>query len=101
MTTINQRDYYPFYTQDTLLEVSDEVAEALADAEKLERNHIAPYVLQQGAVFPRRGGWDRGVGGQVPYSFAGCGSRHHGAALSLVQGSELPAPQSRRIETHS
>lgn len=40
MKTINLRDYYPFYTQDTLLEVSDEVADALNDAERLERNYI-------------------------------------------------------------
>ena len=40
MKIINLRDYYPFYTQDTLLEVSNEVAEALADAERSERNHI-------------------------------------------------------------
>ena len=40
MKIINLRDYYPFYTQDTLLEVSDEVAGALADAERLERNYI-------------------------------------------------------------
>ena len=36
---INLRDYYPFYTQDTLLEVSDEVAQAMAEAERLERNY--------------------------------------------------------------
>lgn len=40
MAIINLRDYYPFYTQDTLLEVSDEVAGALADAERLERNYM-------------------------------------------------------------
>ena len=39
MKTINLRDYYPFYTQDTLLEVSDIVAEALAEAERQERNY--------------------------------------------------------------
>ena len=39
MKIINLRDYYPFYTQDTLLEVSDEVAQAMAEAERLERNY--------------------------------------------------------------
>ncbi|MPM18265.1 hypothetical protein SDC9_64671 [bioreactor metagenome] len=29
MTTINLRDYYPWYIEDQLIEVSDEVAEAL------------------------------------------------------------------------
>ena len=40
MKVINLRDYYPFYTQDALLEVPDEVAEALAESERLERNYI-------------------------------------------------------------
>ena len=40
MKTINLRDYYPFYTQDTYLEVPDEVADALTEAERLERNYI-------------------------------------------------------------
>ena len=39
MKIINLRDYYPFYTQDTLLEISDEVAQAMAEAERLERNY--------------------------------------------------------------
>lgn len=29
MTTINLRDYYPFYTEDTYIEVSDEIARHL------------------------------------------------------------------------
>lgn len=40
MATINLRDFYPFYTQDTMIEVSDEVAAALAEAERLERNYM-------------------------------------------------------------
>lgn len=39
MKIINLRDYYPFYTQDTLLEISDEVTQAMAEAERLERNY--------------------------------------------------------------
>lgn len=39
MKIINLRDYYPFYTHDTLLEFSDEVAQAMAKAERLERNY--------------------------------------------------------------
>ena len=39
MKTINLRDYYPFYYAGTLLEVSDEVAQAMAEAERLERNY--------------------------------------------------------------
>ena len=33
MKTINRRDYDPLYTQDTLMEVSDEDAQAIAGAE--------------------------------------------------------------------
>ena len=39
MKTINLRDYYYWYTQDEFVEVSDEVAAALLDAERLERNY--------------------------------------------------------------
>lgn len=39
MTTINLRDYYPFIHSDLFLEVSEEVAAALADAERRERNY--------------------------------------------------------------
>ena len=39
MATINLHKYYPFYSQDTFLEVSDEVAQAMAEAERLERNY--------------------------------------------------------------
>jgi len=40
MAIINLRDFYPFYMQDTIIEVSDEVAAALAEAERMERNYI-------------------------------------------------------------
>lgn len=37
---INLRDLYPFYHNDLFVEVSDEVAAALAEAERMERNYI-------------------------------------------------------------
>ena len=40
MQTINLRNFYPFYTHDCFIEVSDEVAQALAEAERLERNYM-------------------------------------------------------------
>ena len=36
MKTVNLRDFYPWYTQDELIEVSDEVAESMAGAERAE-----------------------------------------------------------------
>lgn len=40
MSKINLREFYPFYHNDLFVEVPDEVAEALAEAERLERNYI-------------------------------------------------------------
>ena len=36
MTTINLRDYYPFYTQDHLIDVPDEVAALFSEFEHRE-----------------------------------------------------------------
>ena len=40
MSKIYLREFYPFYHNDLFVEVPDEVAEALAEAERLERNYI-------------------------------------------------------------
>lgn len=40
MKKINLRNLYPFYHNDLFVEVSDEVAAALAEAERMERNYI-------------------------------------------------------------
>ncbi len=40
MAKINLRDYYPFYNADFFVEIPDEVAAVLAEAERLERNYI-------------------------------------------------------------
>jgi hypothetical protein len=40
MQKINLRDYYPFYGTDVFVDVPDEVAAALLEAERLERNYI-------------------------------------------------------------
>jgi RNA polymerase sigma-70 factor (ECF subfamily) len=39
MATINLRDYYPWYTQDEFLEVSDEVAAELAADQRYQKTH--------------------------------------------------------------
>ena len=39
MTTINLRDYYPFYTEDTFIDVSDEIATFLAEEKRLQTNY--------------------------------------------------------------
>lgn len=40
MSKINLREFYLFYHNNLFAEVPDEVAEALAEAERLERNYI-------------------------------------------------------------
>ncbi len=39
MTRINLRDFYPFYNVDMLIDVPEDVAAALLEAERLERNY--------------------------------------------------------------
>ncbi|MPM05396.1 hypothetical protein SDC9_51686 [bioreactor metagenome] len=55
MAKINLRDYYPFYQNDCYIEVSDEVAKALKELDRLEvayqrrlYRHKAYYSLDQG-----------------------------------------------------
>ena len=44
MKKINLRDLYPFYHNDLFVEVSEEVAAALAEAERMERNYILSLI---------------------------------------------------------
>lgn len=55
MTTINLRDYYPFYTSDCFIEVSEEIAAMLREADRKEAayrlrtyRHKAYYSLDRG-----------------------------------------------------
>lgn len=47
MKTINLRDHYPFYHNDLFIEVSDEVADALQEAERQERNYLRRVVYNK------------------------------------------------------
>ena len=47
MKTINLRDYYPFYHNDLFIKVSDEVAAALQEAERQERNYLRRVVYNK------------------------------------------------------
>ncbi len=103
MKTINLRDYYPFYTKDTFLEVSDEVAEALAEAERQERNYLrrlfynkAHYSLDA----------EDGIEAAVEASAIECYILTPEAALNLMEQhcricralNSLPETRGRRIE---
>ena len=43
MAIINMRDYYPFYTSDCFMEVSEEVAEMFKEFDRKEAPGIMPY----------------------------------------------------------
>lgn len=47
MTRINLRDYYPFYSVDLFVDIPDEVAAALAEAERLERNYLRRLIYNK------------------------------------------------------
>ena len=50
MKIINLRDYYPFYSTDVFLEVSDEVASFLEDEKRLQINY-AQYIRDNRAFY--------------------------------------------------
>lgn len=47
MKRINLRDYYPFYSVDLFVDIPEEVAAALAEAERLERNYIRRLIYNK------------------------------------------------------
>lgn len=57
MTTINLRDYYPFYKDDTFIEVSDEIATFLAEEKRVQANY-EQYIRDNKAFYSL----DRGDG---------------------------------------
>ncbi len=100
MAKINLRDYYPFHNADLFIDIPDEVAAALAEAERLERNYL------------RRMFWNK-----AQYSLdAGDGIEHDALFVSLapcevyerkVTARELqaaldalPSKQGRRVYAH-
>ena len=50
MTTINLRELYPWYTEDTFIEVSDEVAAFLEEDKRLQINY-AQYIRDNRAFY--------------------------------------------------
>jgi len=101
MATINLRDFYPFYTQDTIIEVSDEVAAALAEAERLERNYMR-RVLYNNAQYSL----DANDG--IESTSIECHFLSPDAMIDLVEQhcrlcralNSLPEIQGRRVEAH-
>jgi RNA polymerase sigma-70 factor (ECF subfamily) len=101
MATINLRDYYPWYTQDTFLEVSDEVAAELAADVRYEKayvrreyRHMAHYSLDA----------EDGIETEAVVCFSDCPER----GFDLIERhcqlcyalNSLPEAQGRRIDAH-
>jgi RNA polymerase sigma-70 factor (ECF subfamily) len=100
MATINLRDFYPFYTHDYFVEVPDGIAEALLDADRLERNYIrrnfynkahystdAEDGIETAAVFKTL----------EPLELILLMERHCSLCMAL---NSLPEKQGRRIDAH-
>lgn len=101
MKIINLRDYYPFYTQDTLLEIPDDVAEVLAEAERRERNYMR-------RMFYNKAQYSLDADDGLEASAAECHILSPEAVLNLMERhcrlcralNALPEIQGRRIEAH-
>ena len=101
MKIINLRDYYPFYTQDTLLEIPDDVAEVLAEAERLERNYMR-------RMFYNKAQYSLDADDGIEASAVECHILSPEVVLDLMERhcrlcralNELPELQGRRLEAH-
>lgn len=101
MKVINLRDYYALYNQDALLEVSDEVAEALAETERMERNYKRCMVYN-------RAQYSLDAEDGIEASAVECHSLSPEVVLDLMEQhcrlcralNALPEIQGRRIEAH-
>ena len=101
MKTINLRGYYPFYTQETFLEVPDEVAASLAEAERQERNFMR-------RMFYNKAQYSLDAEDGIEASATECLALSPEALLDLMERhchlcralNELPELQGRRVEAH-
>jgi RNA polymerase sigma-70 factor (ECF subfamily) len=100
-TTINLRDYYPWYTHDEFTEVSDEVAaELLADKryQKAQERQMYRYKAQ----------YSLDAGDGIEASAIACHNNSPEAVLEMMERhcglcwalNSLPEIQGRRIEAH-
>ena len=100
MTTINLRDFYYYYTQDEFIEVSDEIAEAMFEAERQEKNYTervrynkAYYSLDMNDGIEREAAYIN----MTPQEIL----EHQLMRCQVCQAlNSLPETQGRRIDTH-
>ena len=101
MTTINLKDFYPWYTHDEYIEVSDEVAAAL----KADKLYEAAY---QRKVMRNKAQYSLDVEDGIERSAVECHILSPEAVLDLMERhcrlcralNELPEIQGRRVEAH-
>ena len=101
MIEINLRHFYPWYIEDCFIEISDEVAEALTEAERLERNYMR-------RMFYNKAQYSLNADDGIEASAAECHILSPEAVLDLMERhcrlcralNELPEIQGRRVEAH-
>ena len=101
MVEINLRHFYPWYIEDCFIEISDEVAEALTEAERLERNYMR-------RMFYNKAQYSLNADDGIEASAAECHILSPEAVLALMERhcrlcralNELPELQGRRVEAH-
>lgn len=101
MKKINLRDYYPFYTKDTVVEVSEEVALLLREFELLEEaNRIRTYRYRAFYSLDYAGGIERDLAAldqKSPYDIL----EESYDTEQLYKGlASLPEKQRNRIYAH-
>ena len=88
MTTINLRELYPWYTEDTFIEVSDEVAAFLEEDKRLQINY-AQYIRDNKAFYSLDAGDGIEAEAMNWSAFAGIAAP---SAFSQRQPVRCPAP---------
>ena len=100
MTTINLRDFYPFYTHDEFVEVSDEVAAELAADKRYQRTYERNVRRDKVYSLDADDGTEAAAFAcynDSPERIFDMMERHCGLCHAL---NSLPEIQGRRIEAH-
>ena len=98
MIEINLRHFYPWYIEDCFIEISDEVAEALTEAERLERNYMR-------RMFYNKAQYSLNADDGIEASAVECQSLSPEVVIDLMERhcrlcralNELPGLQGRRV----
>lgn len=101
MKKINLRDYYPFYTKDTVVEVPEEVALLLREYELLEEAYrIRTYRHKAFYSLDYEGGIERDLASLDQKSPCDILEQHYDMELLYKGLAALPEKQRNRIYAH-